>query len=51
MVMAGLYFSTLSLSLPFSVSATFLTPFPMLQINSILYYTGVYVVPQGEEMP
>jgi hypothetical protein len=48
--MAGL-FSTLSLSLPFSDSTTLLTPLPMPWINSILYYTVVWLVPEGEGMP
>ena len=48
---AGLYFSTLSFSLPFSASTTLLTPLPMPWINSILYYTVVWLVSQGEGMP
>jgi hypothetical protein len=50
-VMAGLYFSTLSFSLPFSASATLLTPLPMPWINSILYHTFLWLVSQGEGMP
>jgi hypothetical protein len=51
MVMAGLYFSTLSLSLPFSASTILLTPLPMPWVNSILYYTVLLLVSQGERMP
>ena len=37
-------------SWPFSVSTTLSTPFPMPWINSILYYTIVWLDPQGEQM-
>jgi hypothetical protein len=47
MVMAGLYFSTLSFSLPFSASTTLLTPLPMPWINSILYYTLIWLILSG----
>jgi hypothetical protein len=42
---------TFLLSLPFSASITLLTPLPMPWINSILYYTFLWLVPQGEGMP
>jgi hypothetical protein len=43
-----IYSSTLFLSLPFSSSTILLTPLPMPWVNSILYYTLVWLVPQSE---
>ena len=37
--------------MPFSASITFSIPLPMPWINSIVYYTILCLVPQGEEMP
>jgi hypothetical protein len=48
MTMAGLYFCTLSFSLPFSASTTLLTPLPMPWLNSVLCYT-VWLVPRGRD--
>jgi hypothetical protein len=45
-----LYFSLFSLSLTFSVSTTLLSPLTMPRINSILFYTILWLVPQEEGM-
>jgi hypothetical protein len=50
MVMAGLYFSMHSFTLPFSVSATLLAPLPMPWINYPILYWCVSVL-LGEGMP
>jgi len=39
------------LSQPSSASTTLLTPLPMPSLNSILYYTIEWLVPQGEGVP
>jgi hypothetical protein len=46
MLMAGLYFSTPPLPPP-----SLLTPLSIHWINFILYYTSMWLVPQGEGMP
>jgi hypothetical protein len=46
-VIAGLYLFTLSLSLPFFSSTTLLTPLPTIWINSILYYSILWLFPGG----
>ena len=50
MFMAGLYFFTFSLSLCFTASTTLLPPLPMPWINSVLYYTIMWLVPRGKGM-
>jgi hypothetical protein len=46
--MACLYFSTPT---PFSASTTLLTSFLIPWINSVLYYTIIWLVPQREGIP